>query len=139
MANAGPEVYWRWLELHDSVSMVSVERKFRTAAGTRQWRIHRRPKPRHSLLDERRLHYAAWQGCLEQVRAMVGHGVPANCQLVSYKLKRTIHPTFSILPLSFLPNVIPNVIFGYTFSLVAWTDKYNIQMSKTGSKGLKRP
>lgn len=92
MAHAGPDVYWKWLELHDSVSLGSVERKVRTASGTRQWRIHRRPKPKHSLLDERRLHYAAWDGCLDQVKAMLEHGVPANCQLVIYNLKGTDHP-----------------------------------------------
>lgn len=95
MSRACPELHWRWLELHDSVSMGSGERRVRTATGTRQWRIHRRPKPRYSVLDERRLHYAAWEGCLEHVKAMLEHGVPANCQLVTFNFKlKTIFYTF---------------------------------------------
>lgn len=86
MAFAGPELQWKWLELHDLVSLRAVERKIHTASGSalrsRQWRLHSRPRAQHSRLDEHKLHYAAWDGRVEHVKALVDYGVPANCPSV---------------------------------------------------------
>lgn len=79
MASAGPELQWKWIELHDLVSLRAVEKKIHagTAVRPRQWRLHGRP--RHSRLDEHKLHYAAWDGRLEHVKGLVDCGVPADC------------------------------------------------------------
>lgn len=81
----GPELQWKWIELHDLVSLRAVERKIHNASAStvkpRQWRIHSRPRvvQSHSRLDEHKLHYAAWDGRVEHVKGLLDCGVPANC------------------------------------------------------------
>ncbi|KAL0168914.1 hypothetical protein M9458_037136, partial [Cirrhinus mrigala] len=58
MAHAGPDVYW---------SVYGIGGK----EGPDGYR--------NQTMEDPPLHYAAWEGCLDQVKAMLEHGVPANC------------------------------------------------------------
>ncbi|KAJ8368004.1 hypothetical protein SKAU_G00080320 [Synaphobranchus kaupii] len=79
-----PEILWAWMELHDSVSLYAAEKKIRRAAGLKRWQLQRWPRlppgHQHSPLDERKLHHAAWNGCLDQVKALLELPIPAGCQ-----------------------------------------------------------
>lgn len=92
MTCLAPEVLWQLMELHDSVSLCLVESRVRQGALARQgqgpglgqeepehWTLP--PTAHHSSpLDEHSLLHASWNGCLEQVKALLMHGVKADCR-----------------------------------------------------------
>lgn len=90
MSCLAPEILWQLMELHDSVSLCLVESRARQGALARQgqgfgqeesehWTLPPTPQ-RSSPLDEHNLLHASWNGCLEQVKALLIRGVKADCR-----------------------------------------------------------